>query len=519
MIDGNHLLFGQGGHAARRGRPASSPRPPVYDHCNMTVVDDRAGRGGRRRSASCCSAMSYADPEVRPLLDLEGLHAVGAGTHERLRRCSSGRRRGRLLRRADGDRREYRRDAGLVDLGRPRPRVRPGRPPARRPRPAPIAGRRTRSSVTGRDPALGRPPAGVGRGTRPRVRRAVDRRPLVARPRLGRRRPLGRRRAGRRSGRGRHRRPAARAVGPRRARRAGRGGRARTGRFDLDDRDVVWADLAPRLYAQAAAAQWDPATAVDWDATRTSVPRRRRGRRRAGHDLPRRERAGRPGRAGPASSPASTRTSARSCSCSPCRPPTRPATSRCSPGAPCCTAAELGTSAAGGRASLQTLLAEPDFSLATFLLSVLGEGSFLDAARVPRTPRTRPGDRGGSPTSRAGRGAPRRVRHGPPRAPGVGCDPTLRGTAARGHRAPPRRARRHRGAERRRLRRARRAGRRRLDTRTRSRRVTTRCRRCSTTWTTAAGDASSASASRRRGRRALRPAHPQLHVTAAREPS
>ncbi|MDN5913912.1 MAG: hypothetical protein L0I76_02135 [Pseudonocardia sp.] len=37
------------------------------------------------------------------------------------------------------------------------------------------------------------------------------------------------------------------------------------GRFDLDDRDVVWADLAPRLYAHAAAAQWDPATAVDWD--------------------------------------------------------------------------------------------------------------------------------------------------------------------------------------------------------------------------------------------------------------
>jgi hypothetical protein len=38
---------------------------------------------------------------------------------------------------------------------------------------------------------------------------------------------------------------------------------------------------------------------------------------------------------------------------------------------------ELGTSSAGGRASLATLLAEPDFSLASFLLSVLGEGSFL----------------------------------------------------------------------------------------------------------------------------------------------
>jgi hypothetical protein len=38
---------------------------------------------------------------------------------------------------------------------------------------------------------------------------------------------------------------------------------------------------------------------------------------------------------------------------------------------------EMGTSSAGGRASLITLLHEPDFSLASFLLSVLGEGSFL----------------------------------------------------------------------------------------------------------------------------------------------
>jgi hypothetical protein len=39
--------------------------------------------------------------------------------------------------------------------------------------------------------------------------------------------------------------------------------------------------------------------------------------------------------------------------------------------------AELGTSSVGGRSSLNSLLTEPDFSLATFLLSVLGEGSFL----------------------------------------------------------------------------------------------------------------------------------------------
>ena len=41
----------------------------------------------------------------------------------------------------------------------------------------------------------------------------------------------------------------------------------------------------------------------------------------------------------------------------------------------------LGISSAGGRASLQTLLAEPDFTTASFLLSVLGEGTFLDLLR------------------------------------------------------------------------------------------------------------------------------------------
>jgi len=37
----------------------------------------------------------------------------------------------------------------------------------------------------------------------------------------------------------------------------------------------------------------------------------------------------------------------------------------------------LGVSGAGGRASLQTLLDEPDWATASFLLSVLGEGTFL----------------------------------------------------------------------------------------------------------------------------------------------
>ncbi len=64
----------------------------------------------------------------------------------------------------------------------------------------------------------------------------------------------------------------------------------------------------------------------------------------------------------------------------------------------------LGVSGAGGRASLQTLLDEPDWATASFLLSVLGEGTFLSllsflerlapdpvTARSPTSPcRTRP---------------------------------------------------------------------------------------------------------------------------------
>jgi hypothetical protein len=38
----------------------------------------------------------------------------------------------------------------------------------------------------------------------------------------------------------------------------------------------------------------------------------------------------------------------------------------------------MGTSGVGGRSSLQTLLDEPDFPAASLLLSVLGEGTFLN---------------------------------------------------------------------------------------------------------------------------------------------
>jgi len=51
---------------------------------------------------------------------------------------------------------------------------------------------------------------------------------------------------------------------------AARGARVEPGSpafdFTLDRKDAVWADEAAALYAQAVAAQWDPATAIDWSA-------------------------------------------------------------------------------------------------------------------------------------------------------------------------------------------------------------------------------------------------------------
>jgi hypothetical protein len=42
---------------------------------------------------------------------------------------------------------------------------------------------------------------------------------------------------------------------------------------------------------------------------------------------------------------------------------------------------QLGLSTAGGQASLKTLVDEPEFAIASFLLSVLGEGTFLSLLR------------------------------------------------------------------------------------------------------------------------------------------
>ena len=71
LLDATHLTL------AREGLlPAGSIRivaqTPPYDHCNMTAIDT-APSLSVARFAALLRGMSYADPTVRPLLDLEGL--------------------------------------------------------------------------------------------------------------------------------------------------------------------------------------------------------------------------------------------------------------------------------------------------------------------------------------------------------------------------------------------------------------------------------------------------------------
>ncbi|MGQ0777346.1 MAG: phosphate/phosphite/phosphonate ABC transporter substrate-binding protein [Pseudonocardiales bacterium] len=77
MIDGNHLLFGREG-TLPAGATRVLAQTARYDHCNMTVVDT-APQDLVARFVELLLSMSYADAEVRPLLDLEGLTAWREG--------------------------------------------------------------------------------------------------------------------------------------------------------------------------------------------------------------------------------------------------------------------------------------------------------------------------------------------------------------------------------------------------------------------------------------------------------
>ncbi len=145
--------------------------------------------------------------------------------------------------------------------------------------------------------------------------------------------------------------------------------------FDIEEKDLVWAELAPRLYAQAAASQWDPATAVDWSAPFDLAPEIEAAVVQVMTYLVENEQvalivpARFLGRIHPHFREVlqvlavQAADEARHIDVFARRASLR--------GGP------LGVSGAGGRASLATLLEEPDFALASFLLSVLGEGTFL----------------------------------------------------------------------------------------------------------------------------------------------
>jgi len=80
MIDGNHLLFvSEGTLPAGATRVLTQTAP--YDHCNFTVTPE-APEGLVSRFREMLLGMSYDDPEVRPLLDLEGLKVWREGRLE-----------------------------------------------------------------------------------------------------------------------------------------------------------------------------------------------------------------------------------------------------------------------------------------------------------------------------------------------------------------------------------------------------------------------------------------------------
>ena len=250
--------------------------------------------------------MDYADPVVRPLLDLEGLTRWLPGRRDRLR--------GRWRRPSTGSASTTPRarsppmatDPEAAELG-----VYRGRPRATRARrgghllldhaPGGLAPASACASSAA-DPHL---PVHLGAWARRRGHRVDGQR---RHPGRRRRPPAGGRRAGRRTRpgrRARHPPPGGWRPAARWSSRAPRPWSAPTSTGAHE----VWTDLAPKLYAQAAAGQWDPATAIDWTPPRAA--RRGRDGSRPGHDLPGRERAGRARWSRPASSAGSTPTSGR----------------------------------------------------------------------------------------------------------------------------------------------------------------------------------------------------------------
>ena len=77
VLDANLLAFGQDGTLPPGAARVLFQTPP-YDHCNFTVLDGPPA-ALVERFVDLLLAMSYDDPEVRPLMDQEGLKAWRPG--------------------------------------------------------------------------------------------------------------------------------------------------------------------------------------------------------------------------------------------------------------------------------------------------------------------------------------------------------------------------------------------------------------------------------------------------------
>jgi hypothetical protein len=145
--------------------------------------------------------------------------------------------------------------------------------------------------------------------------------------------------------------------------------------FALSQKLEVWSEDAPRIYAQAAASQWDPATAIPWD-TPFELPAEVEDavvqlmtylieNETAALIVPSRFVAQLHPQFREVMQVLAIQSAdeARHIEVF-----TRRALLK---------SRQLALSTAGGQASLQTLVEEPDFPTASFLLSVLGEGTFL----------------------------------------------------------------------------------------------------------------------------------------------
>jgi hypothetical protein len=197
--------------------------------------------------------------------------------------------------------------------------------------------------------------------------------------------------------------------------------------FPLAEKDVVWSDGAARLYSEAAAAQWDPVASIPWNAAFALEDEVETAVVQVMTYLVENETA---------ALLVAARFLARihphfrevlqvlavqaADEARHVEAFTRRALLRRD---------KLGLSTAGGQASLKTLLDEPDFALASFLLSVLGEGTFLSLLAFIR-------DHAPDPVTRAvaeltGRDEARHVAFGMAHLERhVGRDPSLRGRLA-----------------------------------------------------------------------------------------